>query len=256
MIFLAFDTYYFFTQKRRQNKYTAFMPEKLKYDIYSILDRLLESMQHYLSSLIENKTESSSFSFASKFEATLKMSFSNVQMAKTALENAKASYYTAKQEYQDILHQQSQSNFPDSHLKEQVFTVNQAPSAVADLGTIQQLADNFDQDLKSLQGELDRLHIRVKDVEKKLQMKQGNNVEDLRDKLITENPRSSSTAQIFGKSGVYGSRHRDDRRAPLASRDPYVRRSFSDREHDQRPRRSDERKQYIPGAKFYKRYAN
>ena len=180
----------------------------------------------------------------------VKMSLHHLQAAKDALQAAQAQYQTAKLDFVNDFEgkpvQQSSVGMEEG-LKNQL----------VDVGSVQKMAESFRDEIDMLRGDLGKLHFRLKECEYALGLNQ--NVEDLRQKLLTENPRSqaASSSSAYGKSTIYESKYRDDRRAPLltrSNRDVYVTKTFHEERHDGGKHYT--KKRYVPGAKYYKRYDN
>ena len=179
-----------------------------------------------------------------------RMSFHHLQVAKDALQAAQAQYQTAKLDFVNDL--ESKPIQQSSVGVEQGFK-NQP----VDVGSVQKMAESFRDEVDIIRGDLEKLHFRLKECEYVLGLNQ--NVADLRQKLLTENPRSqaASSSSAYGKSTIYESKYRDDRRAPLltrSNRDVYVTKTFHEERHDGGKHYT--KKRYVPGAKYYKRYDN
>ena len=182
-----------------------------------------------------------------------KMSFHHLQLAKDSLQAAQAQYQTAKMDFIHDFESKAMPGMASAEASRDEAFKRQP----VDVGTMEKLAESIKDELEMLKGETEKLHFRVKECEFSLGLNQ--NVSDLRQKLLTENPRShaASSSASYGKSTVYESKYQTDRRAPLltrSNRDVYVTKTFREERHD--GGKHYVKKRYVPGAKYYKKYDN
>ena len=186
-------------------------------------------------------------------EVIMSFELQRYEAAKSALAQAEAFFHSAKAEMVNSVELPQPMEVP-TYFGD---VGNSRPQL--DQGTVEGMVCSVRDEVESLRKDLEKVHVRLKDCEKALHIKQGNDVTDLRDKLFSENPsmRSSSSTysnDTFGKSSIYSNSYRKDRRAPLvtngANRDPFHRKSYG----DDRGSKYYEKKRYLPGAKYHKKY--
>ena len=179
----------------------------------------------YISDLSTNKKSGSAFDIITILKRRLQKNFYSNKKSEGRIVYQIMSYHRIDQARQELEIAKRNLELAENSVKMEVpaMTINQPMQAAGgrsvvygelNFGHIEDITNGWERRFEELTIKHEKLATRVKDCEMELEIKQGGDVGDLRDKLTDVNERHE-----FGRSSLYEGGRRHDRRAPLQNRD-------------------------------------